>query len=44
MQTPAVDYTVSLTGGAGGKTRITFAGDLASLLVVTDKIIVRYEA
>lgn len=30
MQVEATDYTVSLTGGAGGKTRITFAGDLAT--------------
>ena len=30
VQTEGVDYTVSLTGGAGGKTRISFAGDLAT--------------
>jgi len=30
VQTEGTDYTVSLTGGAGGKTRITFAGDLAT--------------
>ena len=29
-QKAAVDFTVSLTGGAGGKTRVTFAGDLAT--------------
>ena len=40
-QTPTVDYTVSYTGGAGGKTRVTFAGDLLSL-VATDKLIVTY--
>jgi len=28
-QQKTVDYTVSLTGGTGGNTRITFAGDLA---------------
>jgi hypothetical protein len=30
MQIEDVDYTISLTGGAGGKTRVTFAGDLAT--------------
>jgi len=29
-QTKVTDYTVSLTGGSGGVTRITFAGDLAT--------------
>jgi hypothetical protein len=29
-QQKTVDYTVSLTGGAGGVTRISFAGDLAT--------------
>jgi len=29
-QQKTVDYTVSLTGGAGGVTRITFSGDLAT--------------
>jgi len=29
-QKSAVDFTVSLTGGVGGKTRVTFAGDLAT--------------
>jgi hypothetical protein len=30
VQVEGSDYTVSLTGGAGGKTRISFAGDLAT--------------
>jgi len=30
VQTEGTDYSVSLTGGAGGKTRITFLGDLAT--------------
>lgn len=30
QQQKTVDYTVSLTGGSGGVTRITFAGDLAT--------------
>lgn len=46
IQEKGVDYTISLTGGAGGVTRITFAGGLAtggaSELVDTDKIIVQY--
>ena len=29
-QNEALDFTVSYTGGAGGKTRVTFFGDLAS--------------
>lgn len=43
MQEQGVDYTVSLTGGAGSTTRITFAGDLAAELVATDKLVVKYE-
>jgi hypothetical protein len=46
MQQRTVDYTVSLTGGAGGVTRITFAGDLASggdaALIAGDILIVGY--
>ncbi len=30
LQTKGVDFTVSLTGGSGGSTRVTFAGDLAT--------------
>lgn len=40
------DYTVSYTGGAGGKTRIAFANDLAtgglSALVSGDIVVVKY--
>jgi hypothetical protein len=40
------DYTVSYTGGAGGKTRISFAGDLATggnaALVAGDKLAIQY--
>lgn len=35
-QRKVVDYTVSYTGGAGGKTRVTFAGDLASIIEAGD--------
>ena len=30
IQRKTTDYTVSLTGGSGGSTRVTFAGDLAT--------------
>ncbi len=47
MQTEGVDYTISLTGGAGGVTRLTFAGDLAtagaSALVATDVLRIKYQ-
>jgi len=39
-----VDWTPSYTGGAGGKTRITFAGDLATLLVSGDILDIRFES
>ena len=46
MQEKTVDYTVSLAGGAGGVTRISFAGDLATggaaELIATDKLVIRY--
>jgi len=46
-QEKTVDYTVSLTGGSGGVTRITFAGDLATggaaELVAGDKLIIEYD-
>ena len=42
-----VDYTVSLTGGGGGVTRVTFAGDLATAgaaaLIAGDVVYVKYE-
>lgn len=45
-QVEGSDYTVSLTGGAGGMTRLTFAGDLATAgdaeLVATDIVKVAY--
>jgi hypothetical protein len=45
-QRKTVDYTVSLTGGSGGVTRITFADDLASggnaALVAGDVLVVDY--
>lgn len=41
------DYTVNLTGGAGGKTRLTFANDLASggasALVSGDVVAIKYQ-
>lgn len=45
-QLKVIDYTVSLTGGSGGVTRITFAGDLATggnaALVAGDILQVKY--
>ena len=45
-QLKALDYTVALTGGAGGVTRITFAGDLATggnaALVAGDILMIKY--
>lgn len=45
-QLKGVDYTISLTGGSGGVTRITFAGDLATggpaALVSGDILMVKY--
>lgn len=47
VQEKVTDYTVSLTGGSGGVTRITFAGDLATAgaaeLISGDKLIVSYD-
>jgi hypothetical protein len=46
FQQKTVDYTVSLTGGTGGVTRVTFAGDLASAgnaaLVSGDILVINY--
>lgn len=46
VQQKTVDYTVSLTGGSGGVTRITFAGDLATggnaALIAGDILMVSY--
>lgn len=45
-QLKAVDYTVSLTGGSGGVTRLTFAGDLATggaaELIAGDILMIKY--
>jgi hypothetical protein len=38
------DYTVSYTGGAGGKTRITFVGDLLGLIEAGDIFDINYES
>jgi len=46
IQEKGVDYTVSLTGGSGGVTRVTFAGDLATggnaALVAGDILVINY--
>lgn len=46
VQQKTVDYTVSLTGGAGGVTRISFAGDLATggnaALIAADILMISY--
>lgn len=46
MQLKTVDYTVSLTGGTAGVTRITFAGDLATggpaELISGDILVINY--
>lgn len=40
------DYTVALTGGSGGNTRVTFAGDFAAAgqapMIANDKLEVQY--
>lgn len=47
IQLKTVDYTVSLTGGGGGVTRITFAGDLATggpaALIAGDILTITYD-
>lgn len=47
LEGASYDYSVSYTGGAGGKTRITFLNDLATggtaALVATDVVQVNYE-
>ena len=42
VQEPGVDYTLSYTGGSGGNTRVTFAGDLASTLIAGHKLMIKY--
>lgn len=43
-QKKVVDFNTSYTGGTGGKTRLTFAGDLASIIAVGDIIDVQFES
>jgi hypothetical protein len=43
-QKDTVDFTVSYLGGTGGKTRITFIGDLASILEAGDVIDIAFES
>lgn len=44
-QNEAIDFTISYLGGAGGKSRITFVGDLANpaILSENDKVHVTYQ-
>lgn len=42
FQSPVTDFSVGLTTGVGGVTRVTFAGDLSSGLVSGNKIDVEY--
>lgn len=41
-QRSGTDYTLNYTGGTGSKTRVTFAGDLSTLLVSGDVIQIFY--
>lgn len=43
-QNKVTDYSVSYTGGAGGKTRITFAGDLATIIEAGDILDINFES
>ena len=43
-QKDTIDFTVSYLGGAGGKTRITFIGDLASILEAGDIIDIAFQS
>lgn len=43
-QSKVVDWTASYQGGASSKTRITFAGDLATLIEEDDIIDIRFES
>jgi hypothetical protein len=42
-QVEGVDFTVNYTGGASSRTRVTFAGDLTSLLAAGDTLYVAYQ-
>lgn len=44
LQDEGVDYSVSLTGGASGKTRITLIGDLLSLVELNENMYVSYDS
>jgi hypothetical protein len=43
-QKDQIDFTVSYLGGSGGKTRITWIGDLASILEAGDIIDINFES
>jgi hypothetical protein len=43
-QRETVDFTVSYQGGTGGKTRITWTGDFASIVEAGDVIDINYES
>lgn len=43
-QKDTVDFTVSYLGGSGGKTRITFIGDLATILTSGDVIDIAFQS
>lgn len=43
-QSKTVDWTTSYTGGASSKTRLTFAGDLASIIEVGDILDIRFRS
>lgn len=43
-QSKVVDWTTSYTGGGSGKTRVTFTGDLASLLSSGDVLDIRFRS
>lgn len=42
VQQPSDDYSINYTGGVGAKTRVIFAGDLASTLVAGHKLNIKY--
>lgn len=42
-QEEALDFTVNYTGGTGGKTRVSFIGDLSTVLQTGDKVYIKYD-
>lgn len=42
VQDPGSDFSVSLTGGSGGVTRVSFLGDLAAQLVAGDILLISF--